>query len=151
MDWKKIGVFVLIFVVLLGISNVLFRFILPIKAVSLVSRNMEPTYHENDVLFWKLSETYEVNDVVVYKARALAIDSVSRIINLNEDGTFQLKGDANPTSIFVENRVLKQSIKGKVIFSLSPFIFYGLTYGIIFALSFLSVRYIFKKKQEIEK
>ena len=60
MNWKKVGIFILIFIILVGLSNVLFRFVLPIKTVFLVSRNMEPTYHKNDILFWKQSNNYEV-------------------------------------------------------------------------------------------
>ena len=146
MNLKKIGIFILIFVVLLGISNILFRFVLPIKAVFLVSGSMEPAYNENDVVFWKQADTYNLDDVVIFKGN-LPSDIVSRIIDVNDDGTFNLKGDANPTSIYFERNVPKERIKGKIVYSISPFIFYGITYGIIIVLAFFGTNYIVKNKK----
>ena len=77
---KKMGLFLLLVILLIAFSNIFFRYLSPIKAVRLISKSMEPTYSEGDVLFYRYHTDYSLNDVIVADAnRPQPI--VSRIIS----------------------------------------------------------------------
>lgn len=60
-------------------------------------------------------DEYKVGDVVVYTAPGQNVPVIHRIIKINSDGTFMIKGDHNPTPLPFENSVRKSQIHGKVI------------------------------------
>jgi len=59
---------------------------------------------------------YSVGDVVVYSVEGQPAPIIHRIIKVNDDGTFQTKGDNNLSQLSYELSVKKEQIKGKVIF-----------------------------------
>lgn len=73
------------------------------------------------------SEDYKVGDVVVFSVPCESSPIIHRIVYINEDGTFQTKGDHNPDQItkccnigtqvcYTEKSISKEQIHGKVIF-----------------------------------
>lgn len=73
---------------------------------------MEPTLSVNDVIIVHESESYDINDIVVYDSGSGMI--VHRIIEQHGD-TFITKGDANNIS---DEPITKEAVKGKVVFSI---------------------------------
>ena len=146
-NWKQIGIFLIIMLVLVGLANVTFRYVLPTKPVKLASGNMEPTYSKGDVIFYTQSDNYKVDDIILHETSRAP--SVVRIIEINDDGTFKAKGDANPTSIsspgLDETHIPKEKIIGKVSFGTKSFIFYPLVYGIEIIIALLLTILISKK------
>ena len=65
---------------------------------------------------------YEVGDVVVYSIpcdlypNQCKYPTIHRIIKINEDGTYQTKGDNNPHQLLYEFRISGEQIHGRVIF-----------------------------------
>lgn len=59
---------------------------------------------------------YKVGDVIVYSATGQTFPIIHRIIKINDDGTYQTKGDNNINQLPYEFNVHKEQIKGKVIF-----------------------------------
>ncbi len=142
-DNKKILVFIIALIILMLLFNILYRFVLPIKPVRLNSMNMKPTYLKNDVLFYNQKEDYKIDEVVIitYQERTV----VTRIVSVNDDGTFNMKGDFNSESLAFEQNVEKEQIKGKIEFSMNPFIFYILSYGIEILLALLLTKLYYKR------
>jgi|TARA_Y100000294_G_C8507965_1_gene317510 signal peptidase I len=132
---------------LIGLANISFRYVFPTKPVKLASGNMEPTYSKGDVIFYTQSEDYKVDDIILHETSRAP--SVVRIIEINQDGTFKAKGDANPTSIsrpgLDETRIPNEKIIGKVSFGTKSFVFYPLMYGIEIILALLLTILISKK------
>lgn len=62
------------------------------------------------------SDTYNVGDVIVYSVPSQDYPIIHRIIKINEDGTYQTKGDNNVNQLPYEFSVRKEQIHGKVIF-----------------------------------
>jgi len=61
------------------------------------------------------SDSYKVGEIIVYDANQAA-PIIHRIIKINQDGTYQTKGDNNPNQNKYEFSVKKEQIRGKVIF-----------------------------------
>ncbi len=61
-------------------------------------------------------EKYEVGDVIVYSVEGIDAPIIHRIITINDDGTYQTKGDNNSGQLNYEFSVKPEQIKGKVIF-----------------------------------
>jgi len=61
------------------------------------------------------SDSYKVGDVIVYEAGQSA-PIIHRIVKINEDGTYQTKGDHNAGQNPYEYSVKKEQIYGRVIF-----------------------------------
>lgn len=59
---------------------------------------------------------YEVGDVIVYSVSGVSAPIIHRIIKINDDGTYQTKGDNNLGQWDYEFKVKSDQIKGKVIF-----------------------------------
>ena len=146
-NWKQAGIFLILMILFMALANICFKYVLPIKPVKLVSGNMEPTYSKGDILFYTKSGDYKPNDIILHKTRRAP--SVTRIIAINEDGTFEAKGDANPVSIsstyLDETHIQKEQIIGEISFGISQFIFYPLVYGIEIILAILLTILISKK------
>ncbi len=69
-----------------------------------------------DIVFLQGQKEYKVGDVIVYPAKNYPLPIIHRIIKINEDGTYQTKGDNNFGQLSFEKRVEKEKIYGKVIF-----------------------------------
>lgn len=69
-----------------------------------------------DMPIIKGEENYNVGDIIVYKVEGLRYPIIHRIIKINEDGTFQTKGDNNFSQLPYELKVKKEQIIGRVIF-----------------------------------
>lgn len=61
-------------------------------------------------------ESYEVGDVIVYSVRGQKFPIIHRVIKLNEDGTYQTKGDNNADQLPYELSVSEEQVFGKVAF-----------------------------------
>ena len=59
---------------------------------------------------------YDAGDVVVYRVEGQPAPIIHRIIKVNDDGTFQTKGDNNLSQLSYELSVKKEQIHGRVIF-----------------------------------
>ena len=88
---------------------------LPIVAVE--SNSMIPTFHKGDILTLQgvNSEDLQVGDIIVFDPPNRDIAVVHRIVEINDDGTFQTKGDANSGQLPYEKRISASSIHGKVV------------------------------------
>jgi signal peptidase I len=71
------------------------------------------------------SENYKVGDIIVFSVPCESSPIIHRIVYINEDGTYQTKGDHNPDQItkccgtnvcYTEKNISKDQIHGKVIF-----------------------------------
>ena len=69
-----------------------------------------------DIAFLQGQKEYKVGDVIVYSAKNYPLPIIHRIIKINEDGTYQTKGDNNFGQLSFEKRVEREKIYGKVIF-----------------------------------
>jgi signal peptidase I len=61
-------------------------------------------------------EEYKVGDVIVYSVSGSSAPIIHRIIKVNDDGSYQTKGDNNNGQLRYELSVAKQNVHGKVIF-----------------------------------
>ncbi len=77
-----------------------------------LSGSMEPTLSVNDVIIVLESESYNIDDIVVYDNGKELI--VHKIIEKNGD-TLTTKGDANNVS---DEPISTEAVKGKVVFSI---------------------------------
>ena len=64
----------------------------------------------------KGQDSYEVGEVIVYSVKGVNAPIIHRIIKINDDGTYQTKGDNNFGQLNYEYSVSLEQIKGKVIF-----------------------------------
>jgi len=62
------------------------------------------------------ANSYEVGDVIVYSVPQESYPIIHRIIKINDDGTYQTKGDNNLQQYGYELSVSKEQIHGKVTF-----------------------------------
>jgi hypothetical protein len=77
------------------------------------------------------STEYRVGDVIVYQAGQEA-PIIHRIVAVNEDGSYQTKGDHNPGQNYYERYVTKSQVEGKVIFVIPKLGFIKLLFTQIF-------------------
>jgi len=61
-------------------------------------------------------EEYNVGDVIVYSVPGSSAPIIHRIVKINEDNTYQTKGDNNNGQARYELSIPEQQIHGKVIF-----------------------------------
>lgn len=61
-------------------------------------------------------ENYKVGDVIVYSVGGIDAPIIHRIIKVNDDGSYQTKGDNNGGQLNYEKGVKREQVKGKVIF-----------------------------------
>lgn len=62
------------------------------------------------------SEEYEVGDVIVYSIPNSKAPIIHRIVKINDDGSYQTKGDNNSGQLPYELAVKREQIHGKVVF-----------------------------------
>lgn len=89
---------------------------LPIVAVQ--SNSMVPTFYKGDLLILQgtPAEALAVNDIIVFSVDERATPIVHRIVKINDDGTYQTKGDANTSQHPFETRIHLDRIHGKAMF-----------------------------------
>jgi len=73
-------------------------------------------FSKGDMPVVRGSDDYKVGDVIVYSTPSSRAPIIHRIIKINDDGTYQTKGDNNSFQIEYEKSVNKNQIHGKVIF-----------------------------------
>jgi signal peptidase I len=94
---------------------------MPIVAVE--SNSMVPTFSQGDmlVLHGTPIEDIAVDDVIVFDPPSGGTPVVHRIVEINNDGTFQTKGDANSGQLPYEKKISHSQIHGKVVMII-PFV-----------------------------
>lgn len=80
-----------------------------------ISGSMEPTINVNDAVITKAEEKYLAGDVIVYIEENGKSAVVHRIVNIDENGNYVTKGDANNST---DKPVAEEAVKGKVILTL---------------------------------
>jgi signal peptidase len=86
---------------------------IPIVAVE--SHSMKPTFFKGDILVLQGQDSYQLKDIIVFARPGNNIPVVHRIIDINSDGTYQTKGDANLQQLPFEKSIKHDDIFGKVI------------------------------------
>ncbi|MBI4173669.1 MAG: signal peptidase I [Candidatus Aenigmarchaeota archaeon] len=93
---------------------------LPIVAVQ--SGSMVPAFYKGDLLILEGMKgregSLQAGDVIVFSPPGREVPVVHRIIALNPDGTFQTKGDANPTQLPFEKGISADQIHGRSIITI---------------------------------
>ncbi len=84
-----------------------------------VAGNMEPTILVNSIIRYEPASSYQVGDVImISRANPNRPNLISRIISINDDGSFSVKGDHNLLQIknsdLDETHVPATAIFGKV-------------------------------------
>lgn len=146
---KKIGIFCIVFILLLILANVLLRFILPVTPTLVTTDAMRPAYNKFDIVFRSPSDHYGVGDVVIVRITNTfsgnVEDVITRIIKINSDNTYTTKMDANRRFFHFEDHIKQNQIKGKVIFSTKAYVYYPLIYSILIILAFLITKVVCSK------
>ena len=73
-------------------------------------------FSKGDMPVVKGSDEYKVGDVIVYSTPSSNAPIIHRIIKINDNGTYQTKGDNNEFQINYEKSINKDQVHGKVIF-----------------------------------
>lgn len=73
-------------------------------------------FKRGDIPIIQNDARFEVGDIIVYGIPSQRVPIIHRIVELNDDGTYQTKGDHNPGQNVYERSVQKSQIRGKVIF-----------------------------------
>ncbi len=144
---KKAGIFIAVLIIVMLLTNIIGRYILNVNPVITLSNNMFPTYEKYDTLFYSPSDNYNINDVIAASVPDYDILLISRIVRINDDGTFDAKGDNNPESVpSIERNINKNQILGKIIFSMKSYFYFPLIYGAQIAAAFLLTKLIFRRQ-----
>ena len=120
----------------------------------ITSDSMAPTFNENDMIFVKTTNDYEIGDIITYKIDNTDIPITHRIIEKYDDNSFLTQGDNN--SFADPSPVSKDKIIGEMVYSI-PNIGLGieitqkLRYILLILIVFLIWRFIYKKKKEKSK
>ncbi len=88
---------------------------MPIVAVE--SNSMVPEFYKGDMLVLQGApqEQLSVGDVIVFDPPSGGTPVVHRIVEINSDGTFQTKGDANNGQLYYEKSIEYSQVHGRVI------------------------------------
>jgi len=73
-------------------------------------------FNVGDMPIVRGQEKYQIGDVIVYSVEGINAPIIHRIIEINDDGTYQTKGDNNSGQLNYEFSVNPEQINGKVIF-----------------------------------
>ena len=89
---------------------------MPVVAVE--SNSMVPTFYKGDLLILQgvPPEQLEEGNIIVFFPEGKTTAIVHRIVGINDDGTFQTKGDANDAQLPFEKSIPPASIHGRSIF-----------------------------------
>lgn len=113
-DWKDTSLLSKILLIIIALE---FAFISHFKLIFGAGMSMYPAIKNHQILICKYTDTYAVNDIVLYKVNNMTI--VHRITNINtyklnngqEIITYKVKGDNNETEdmfeLYPENIVCK--------------------------------------------
>ncbi|MFH1978676.1 MAG: signal peptidase I [Candidatus Aenigmatarchaeota archaeon] len=87
-----------------------------IPVVAVESNSMIPTFQRGDILVLHgvTPEELIIGDIIVFSPDTQEIPVVHRIVEVNDDGTFQTQGDANSRQLPFETRIRPDQIHGKV-------------------------------------
>lgn len=89
-----------------------------------LSGSMEPTVHVGSMAYINTKDTdVKVRDIIMYQANESTM-VIHRINAINDDGTFEMKGDANEDIDFVP--VSQEQVRGTYVFSV-PGLGYAVT------------------------
>ncbi|MCS7123171.1 MAG: signal peptidase I [Candidatus Aenigmarchaeota archaeon] len=69
-----------------------------------------------DVAIVKKENKYKIGDVIVFMKEGMAAPIIHRVIKINEDNSYQTKGDNNNAQLSYEKNIKENEIIGKVIF-----------------------------------
>ncbi|MBL7206845.1 MAG: signal peptidase I [Candidatus Aenigmarchaeota archaeon] len=88
---------------------------MPIVAVE--SYSMVPTFYKGDILVLQgvPPKDLKVGDIIVFSTKEQPAPIVHRIVEINDDGTFQTKGDANSQQLSFEKSIKGGQVHGKEI------------------------------------
>ncbi len=88
---------------------------MPLVAVE--SNSMVPTFYKGDilVLLGTSAKDLKIGDIIVFSVPSYSVPVVHRVVKINDDGTFQTKGDANLGQLSFEKMVNPEQIHGKEI------------------------------------
>ncbi len=88
---------------------------MPIVAVE--SNSMVPEFYKGDMLMLQGAgqEQLSIGDIIVFDPPAGGTPVVHRVVEINSDGTFQTKGDANSGQLFYEKSIDHSQVHGRVI------------------------------------
>ena len=88
--------------------------------------SMEPTIHSGAVVLTKESDSYVIGDIITFKSQnseILGQPNTHRIVDINDDGSFVTKGDAN--NIEDSTFVNFSEIYGKVVWNSGKLEWFG--------------------------
>ena len=114
---STIAYIILGIVLALGINQGLaFALSTDMPVVAVESNSMIPTFYKGDMLILQgiPTEQLEIGDIIVFSPPGRT-PIVHRIIEINPDGTFQTKGDANTNQLVFETSIRPEQIHGKEI------------------------------------
>jgi hypothetical protein len=141
---KLILVFIVLFIFLFLSFSVLTNFILPVKT-SMISGNVG-RYSSEDILFYSESESYTINDYIIYRPTSKQVSIIAEIIEINSNGTFKVIGiNPEPIEKLDQNNLKKEQIMGKIFYSMSMYIFYPIVITICIISAFILTHFILKK------
>jgi len=86
---------------------------MPVVAVE--SNSMVPTFSAGDILVLQGADSLKVGDIIVFSPADGQTPVVHRIIEVNPDGTFQTKGDANSGQLPFEKSISAEQVHGKAV------------------------------------
>lgn len=81
--------------------------------VNILSGSMEPTLSIGDMAICKEQDAYATGDAVLYQDKGYLV--LHRIVEVNEDGTFVMRGDAN--NVDDETAISRSNVYGKMVYS----------------------------------
>lgn len=81
--------------------------------VNILSGSMEPTLSIGDMAICKEQDAYATGDAVLYQDKGYLV--LHRIVEVNEDGTFVMRGDAN--NVDDETAISQSNVYGKMVYS----------------------------------
>ncbi len=86
--------------------------------VDVVSCSMYPFYDRGDMLLIMGDRTPQISDVIVYDVAGYNYPIIHRVIKINDDGTYQTRGDHNSGQLAFEKSIQASQIKGKAVFKM---------------------------------
>jgi len=107
-----------------GINHTLaFALSTDMPVVAVESNSMVPTFNRGDILILQgvPPEQLKTGDIIVFSPVSGQTPIVHRVIQINPDGTFQTKGDANTGQLPFEKKISPEQIHGKEI-AIVPFL-----------------------------
>lgn len=119
-DYSNSSIFYIIVgvVLALGINQGLaFALSTDMPIVAVESNSMVPEFYKGDMLVLQgtSQESLSVGDIIVFDPPAGGTPVVHRIVEINDDGTFQTKGDANNGQLYYERNIGYEQIHGMVV------------------------------------